>query len=370
VSVKLALKGVLISPHFLFLVEPEPDAAGVYRLGHHQLAARLSYFLWASMPDEELSRLADEGKLHDEQVLREQVRRMLADPKAMGFAESFAVQWLGIDTLGTTVRPDAERFPEFDDQLAADMREEAVRLVGAVLTEDRSLLELVDGDYAFVNARLAAHYGLPPVDGEDIQRVELADRVRGGVLGLGAVLTNTSFPMRTSPVLRGKWVLAELLGSPVPPPPPNAGELPEDDQQADGLSLRERLEQHRTKPECASCHQRMDPLGFGLENFDAIGRWRTEQAGRPVDASGTLPSGEKFASPAELKDVLMARKDQIVRNITRKMLGYALGRGLNRFDECVINETMKALAASDYRSGVLIEQVVLSYPFQHRFAKK
>jgi hypothetical protein len=250
------------------------------------------------------------------------------------------------------------------------MRDEAVQTVGAVLTEDRSLLELIDGRYAFLNARLAEHYGLPPVEGDGLQRVELTDRNRGGVLGLGAVLTNTSFPMRTSPVLRGKWVLGEVLGAPVPPPPPDAGELPADDHQADGLTFRQRLEQHRSRPECASCHQSMDPLGFGLENFDAIGRWRTEQAGQPIDSSGTLPSGETFASPAELKEVLLSRKDQFVRNLTRKMLGYALGRGLDRFDECTIKEAIKALEANDFRSSVLLEQIVLSFPFQHRFAKK
>jgi mono/diheme cytochrome c family protein len=369
-SLKLALKAVLISPHFLFLVEPQPESEGVYPLDHHQLAARLSYFIWNSMPDDELARLADEAKLRDDAVLRDQVRRMLADPKARGLAESFAIQWLGIGALGQTVRPDADRFPEFDPQLADDMRDEAITLVETILCEDRSLLELIDADYAVVNDRLAAHYGLPSVEGPELRKVSLDDRRRGGVLGLGAVLTATSLPLRTSPVLRGKWVLEEILGDHVPPPPPNAGVLPEDDRQDDGLTLRQRLEQHRTNPECAACHQRMDPLGFGLESFDAVGRWRDENLGQPIDSSGTLPGGQTFSGPAELKQVLLERRGQFLHNLTRKMLGYALGRGLSKFDDCVVREAVKALEASNCRSSVLIEQIALSYPFRHRYAKK
>jgi len=369
-SLKLALKAILISPHFLFLVEPEPESEGVYPLGHHQLAARLSYFLWNTMPDAELAQLADEGKLHDETILRAQIRRMLADPKARGLADSFATQWLNIGALGQTIKPDAERFPEFDAQLAADMRSEAVGLVETVLREDRSLLDLIDADYAVVNDRLAAHYGLSPVEGAEFRKVALEDRRRGGVLGLGAVLTATSLPLRTSPVLRGKWILEEVLGASVPPPPPNAGVLPEDDKLHDGLTLRQRLEQHRTNPECAACHQRMDPLGFGLECFDATGQWRHHNAGQPVDSSGTLPGGQTFSGPAELKQVLLTRRGEFLNNLTRKMLGYALGRGLSKFDDCIVRETVKALEANDCRSSVLIEQIAMSYPFRHRYAKK
>ena len=370
-SLKLALKAVLISPHFLFLVEPEPDDfEGVYALGHHQLAARLSYFLWNTMPDAELAQLADEAKLHDEAVLRAQIRRMLADPKARGLADSFATQWLNVGALGHTVKPDAERFPDFDAELAADMRSEAVGLVETILREDRSLLDLIDADYAVVNDRLAAHYGLSPVEGAEFRKVSLDDRRRGGVLGLGAVLTSTSLPLRTSPVLRGKWILEEVLGASVPPPPPNAGVLPEDDKLHDGLTLRQRLEQHRTNPECAACHQRMDPLGFGLECFDATGQWRHHNAGQPVDSSGTLPGGQTFSGPAELKQVLLTRRGEFLHNLSRKMLGYALGRGLSKFDDCIVRETVKALEANDYRSSVLIEQIAMSYPFRHRYAKK
>ena len=369
-AVKLALQAVLISPHFLFLVEQEPEAEGIYRLGHYELAARLSYFLWASMPDDELLALAADEQLYDESVMRSQVRRMLASPKARGLADSFATQWLGIGSLGVTVKPDPERFPHFDAALAADMRAEAVALVENIFREDRSVLELLDCDYTFLNARLAQHYGLPPVQGDELQRVPIDDRRRGGVLGLGAVLTSTSFPLRTSPVLRGKWVLEQVLGSHVPPPPPNAGVLPEDDRAHKGLTLREQLEAHRTKPECAACHQTMDPIGFGLESFDAIGRCRHHAAGQPIDASGELPSGESFRGPAELKQVLMNRKGEFVINLSRKLLGYAMGRALNQFDQCIVDDCVKALEANDYRSSTLVEEIALSYAFQHRYGKK
>jgi mono/diheme cytochrome c family protein len=369
-SLKLPLEAILISPHFLFLVEPEPDKDGVFPLPDYPLASRLSYFLWATMPDDELLRLASVGKLQDDKVLRQQVRRMLRDPRSRGLAESFVVQWLGLGALGGTIRPDPDRFPEFDDVLAGAMRQEAIHLFDRIVREDRSLLELIDADYTFVNDRLAKLYGLEGVKGPQMRRVQLADRSRGGVLGLAGVLTVTSYPLRTSPVLRGKWVLEDLLGSKVPPPPPNAGELPRDDRNAQGLTVRQQLEIHRKKAECASCHQRMDPLGFGLESFDPIGRLRTKQAGQPIDVTGELPSGEKFTGPRELKAVLLKRKDEVVRNVSRKLLGYALGRQLYRTDLCVIDESLKALEKDGYRASILLERIVLSYPFRHRYVKK
>jgi hypothetical protein len=369
-ALKLPLKAVLISPHFLFLVEPEPEKDGVYELPDYPLASRLSYFLWASLPDDELLRLATEGKLRDEGFLREQVRRMLRDPRSRGLAESFTSQWLGLGTLGETVRPDPQRFPEFDHVLADAMRQEPICFFDSLIQEGRSLLELLDADYTFANERLARHYGIEGVRGPTMQRVSLADKNRGGVLGMAGVLTVTSFPLRTSPVLRGKWVLEDLLGSRVPPPPPNAGELPKDDRNAKGLSFRKQLELHRSRSECASCHQRMDPIGFGLENFDPIGRFRTEQAGQPIDAFGELPSGEKFKGPRELRAVLLKQKSEFLRNLTRKMLGYALGRQLYRFDQCVIDDTLKALEADGYKASILIERIALSYPFRHRYVKK
>ena len=369
-ALKLPLKAVLISPRFLFLVEPEPEKDGVYELPDYPLASRLSYFLWASMPDDELLRLAAEGKLRDDGFLREQVRRMLRDPRSRGLAESFTAQWLGLAVLGDTVRPDPQRFPEFDDALADAMRREPILFFDNLLREGRSLLELLDADYTFVNERLARHYGIEGVQGPAMRRMPLTDANRGGVLGMAGVLTVTSYPLRTSPVLRGKWVLEDLLGARVPPPPPNAGELPKDDRNAKGLSFRKQLEMHRSRSECATCHQRMDPLGFGLENFDPIGRFRTEQAGQPIDAAGELPSGDKFKGPRELKAVLLKQKNEFVRNLARKLLGYSLGRQLYRFDQCVIDDSIKALEADGYKASILVERIALSYPFRHRYVKK
>jgi hypothetical protein len=369
-ALKLPLKAVLISPNFLFLVEPEPEKEGVYPLPGYPLASRLSYFLWATMPDETLIDLAARGELVKDDVLRAQVKRMLKDPKAKGFAANFATQWLGLDVLGTTLRPDATKFPTFDDHLAADMKDETFRLIERVFREDRPLTELLTADYTYVNERLAKHYGIAGVEGEAFRLVSLPAE-RSGLLGQGAVLTATSFPLRTSPVLRGKWILEEILGSKVPPPPPNAGELAPDGKDPKGLTLRQQLELHRTRADCASCHNRMDPLGFGLEAFDAIGRYRTkDDEGNPIDARGKLPSGERFNGATELRDVLLKRKNEYLRNLSRKMLGYALGRQLYRFDQCVIDESMKALAARENRSHALIETIVMSYPFRHRFAKK
>jgi hypothetical protein len=369
-SIRLALKSILISPNFLFLVEPEQEADGIYQLADYPLASRLSYFLWSSMPDDELFKLAEAHRLGDPEVLRQQVRRMLQDPRSRALGENFGCQWLGITDLGTTVRPDSRQFPMFDDDLAAAMHDEAVEFVNSVLRDDRSLIDLLDADYTFLNGKLARHYGLDGIQGREMRKVTLSDRNRGGVLGLGAVLTATSYPLRTSPVLRGKWVLEQLLGERVPPPPPDAGKLPQDDKKVDGLSFRQRMERHRTQAECAACHQKMDPLGFGLENFDAIGRWRMTQRGDPVDAGGELPSGEKFSGPSELRQVLLKRQDQFLGNFCRKMLGYALGRGLNRFDQCVVEDAMKGLKADGNKSSALIEAIVLSKPFRYRYSKK
>jgi hypothetical protein len=369
-SLRLALKGVLISPQFLFLVEPEPPAQGVYRLGPYQLAQRLSYFLWSSLPDADLLKAAGDGSLLEPEALRVQVHRMLHDPRSKALGESFACQWLELEPLGKTVRPDAKKFPEFDDELAELMKDEVVHAFHDIVRDDRSVLELIDSDATWLNERLARLYGVDGVKGPELRRVPLKDRNRGGVVGMAAVLTVSSYPLRTSPVVRGKWILESLLGSKVPPPPPDAGSLPENAAEGKKLSFRERLEKHRTKAECASCHQKMDPLGFGLENFDPIGRWRTVDEGEPVDSLGQLPTGEKFSSPEQLKKVLMGRKDEVVTHLTRKLLGYALGRALNNFDKCVVDDGLKALKAGGYRSSALIETIVLSYPFQHRYAKK
>lgn len=322
------------------------------------------------MPDDELLSLAESGKLSEPETLRAQVHRMLGDQRSQGMAETFAVQWLGIGALGATTRPDGGKFPEFDDALAEAMKGEAIAFVAGVFRENRSLIEFLDADYVMVNERLARHYAIPDIHGAEFRRVALADRNRGGLMGMAAVHAITAYPLRSSPVLRGKWILSEVLGGKVPPPPPNVPSLPADDQPQDGLTLRQRLEQHRKDAACASCHNRLDPLGFGLENFDPIGRWRTEIGGQPVDASGELPSGEKYAGPAELKQVLVNRKQEFLQNLTRKMLGFALGRELNRFDDCVVRDTLKAMEQGDYRAEILFEQIATSFPFGHRYAKK
>jgi mono/diheme cytochrome c family protein len=369
-SLKLALKGVLVSPSFLFLTETPPDRTGVYQLGHYEVASHLSYFLWGSMPDAELFQLASQGKLHDEKVLREQVQRMVRDPRSRSLADGFAAQWLGIRPLGVTIRPDARLFPEFNDELAAAMCEETMRFFDAIIREDRSVLDIISADYTFVNERLAAHYKMEGIQGQEMRRVKLDDPARGGVLGQASILTVTSFPHRTSPVLRGRWVLEELLGAEVPPPPPDVPVLNERKKENKELTLRQMLEQHRSKPECASCHSRMDPLGFGLEKFDALGRWRTEVAGKPIDSVGILPTGEKFDGPVELKKLLLEkRRPEFLRNLCRKMLGYALGREVTRAELCVVKDCAQALEQGEYRASRLLETIVLSYPFSHRYQK-
>ena len=369
-SVRLALKGVLISPNFLFLAEPEPEKPGVHRLGAFPLATRLSYFLWSSMPDNELLALAGNGRLLDTNVYRQQIQRMLADPKAAALGERFALQWLDLEELGREKRPDPTKFPEFDPSLNAAMRDEVITYFNHIIRKDRPMLEIIDSDYTFVNARLAQIYGIDGVPGPEMKLVKVSNNARGGVMGMAAVHTSTSYPLRTSPVLRGRWILESLLGERVPMPPPDVPALEENPEKAGNLSLREQLEAHRTKSECASCHDRMDPLGFGLEHFDVLGRWRDQDRDQPIDAKGKLPSGETYDGSAGLKKVLMQRKDRVMRHLVRKMTGYAYGRELNRFDDCVIDRTMEALQNSDYRSSVLIEQIATSFPFQHRFYPK
>ena len=311
-------------------------------------------------------------------MIREQTQRLLKDPKSGGLAHNFSRQWLGLDALGTTIKPDAARFPDFDVELTLAMRDEADMLFDYVLREDRSLLELIDADYTFVNAQLARHYGLVGVSGGEMRRVPLTDHNRGGVLTLGSVLTITSYPLRTSPVLRGRWVLEQLLGGKIPPPPPNVPLLPREESQAGQLtppaaaratSRRRRL----CRLPRADGSARLRPGEFWPDRplADQLSRGAATGAinpdGPPVDASGALPSGEKFAGPAELKALILARKDEFLRHFVRKMFGYALGRELNKADDCAVAATLKALGENQYRSSVLVDMVVQSYPFQHRF---
>jgi hypothetical protein len=369
-SLRLALKSVLISPNFLFLVEPEPDEKGVQPLAALPLASRLSYFLWSSMPDEELLSLAESGKLLDLNVYRQQVHRMLADPKAEALGERFALQWLDLERLGSEVRPDVEKFPEFDSELQHAMIAEVTSAFNYIIKSDSSLLQLIDADYTFANERLAKIYEIPNVTGPELRKVQLTDKNRGGITGMAAVHALTSYPKRTSPVLRGKWVLESLLGERVKPPPPETPAFEETQKKVANLSLRQQFEMHRSAPECASCHVMMDPLGFGMENFDVLGRYRETDGPHPIDSSGKLPSGEEFTGPAGLKKILMARKDAVMKHLIRKMTGYAFGRELNKFDNCVVDKALEAMQKDNYRPSILVEHIAMSFPFRHRFYPK
>lgn len=372
-AVRLAVKAVLCSPHFLFRVErTQPGAPGSGATDHaltdFELASRLSYFLWSSMPDDTLFDLAKQGKLHDDATLDAQVRRMLKDPRSKAIAENFGGQWLAFNALHTTANPDRAKFPDYTPTIRDALYDQAVAFVDSVFRDDRPITTLVDANYTYLNHRLARYYNLPDVKGEDLKRVDLAgdNLARGGILGLGAIHVVTSYPLRTSPVLRGKWVMETILGAPPPPPPPDVPKLPDDDTPAGGLTLRQRLEKHRADPNCASCHARMDPLGFGLENFDPIGRWRKDLAGQPVDAVGTLTTGETFTGPDQLKSILLRKKSDFARTVTQKMLSYALGRGLEPYDEPALKKITDQLAASEYKSAVLVAEIVKSYPFRYR----
>jgi hypothetical protein len=361
-----AAKAVLVSPNFLFRIEKDPPGQTPAAIDDHALASRLSYFLWASMPDATLFALADAGRLSQPKVLEAQVMRMLADPKARALSEQFVGQWLGIRTLGSVAAPDPHKFPEFTPALRESMMTEPTEFFAGLVRENRSLLELLDSDYAWVNADLARHYGIPGVNGSTFIRVSLSDRRRGGVTGMAAVLTQTSYPQRTSPVLRGKWLLEEVFGTPPPPPPPLVATLSSNDEKSEGLTFRQRLEKHRKDPNCAACHARLDPLGFALENFDPIGRWRTQVSGESVDASGELPGGVVIVGPEALKQVLLERKQLFLRHLTEKMLAYALGRGVEYYDIPAVKRITEAVASDGHRAPKLILEIVRSEPFRLR----
>ncbi len=365
-SVGLALRAALASPKFLFRHESGGAAAADYRLDDFELASRLSYFLWMSMPDAELMDLARAGSLGDPQTLARQVSRMIADPKSEAFIEAFFGQWLGFADLGGTLKPDDVAFPEFTPALGEAMVREATRFFGRIVREDRSLLEILDSGYSYLNEDLAKHYGLQGVVGREQRLVEFEDARRGGVLGMGAVLTATSLPTRTSPVVRGKWVLETMLGEELPPPPPDAGELAEPGESSAGMTMRQMYEMHRDEQRCAVCHDEIDPIGFGLENFDAIGRWRDSDNGQPIDATGTLPSGESFSGPVELKQILLGRSEEFAEMISEQMLGFALGRNLEYYDQPTVEEISRAVIRSEYSARALIAEIVASYPFRFR----
>ena len=368
-GVQFALQAVLVSPHFLFRVEADPaEGESPRQLNDYELATRLSYFLWSSMPDQTLFSLAEKRALQIDGVLEGQVLRMLRDRKAQALVENFAGQWLNLRKLDQ-VQPDPERFPAFDKELRVAMRKETELLFSEVMTKDRSVLDLLDAKFTYVNQRLARHYGLPGIEGDGFRRVILPGDQRGGVLTHASILTLTSNPTRTSPVKRGKWILENILGKPPPDPPQGVEELEDDDAQVAADSLRKRMEQHRAKPICASCHRLMDPLGFGFENFDAIGAWRERDGEFPIDAAGVLPSGESFKGPHELRVLLRkTRAEQFCRCLIEKMLTYALGRGLEYYDQCTVDEIMKSMAVSDHRFSSLIFGVVKSDAFLRREA--
>lgn len=367
--VKLALRAVLLSPNFLFRVETEPEQPGIHPLPDHELAARLSYFLWSTMPDEELSRLADEGHLQDRQVLAGQVERMLDHPRSRVFANTFVAQWLGTDEVGGRVAPTVNEVQHFyNPEVAADLREEPVLLFHHILSANRSVLDLLDGGYTFLTERLVKFYELEGqvngVDGNVFRLVHWPDKRRGGILGLGSVLAVTSHFKQTSPVLRGAWVLDTVLGTPMPSPPPDVPPLEAGGKDLKHLTMRQKLMRHRADPACAACHNVMDPIGFGLENFDWLGRWRDTENGQPVDVSGELPSGEKFQGPVELRQVLLSRKEEFLRHFAGKVLGYALGRGLADADHCTVQRLVEALERDGHRARTLVREIVLSAPFR------
>jgi uncharacterized protein DUF1592/uncharacterized protein DUF1588/uncharacterized protein DUF1587/uncharacterized protein DUF1585/uncharacterized protein DUF1595 len=365
-SIGVAIEAILVSPDFLFRIERDPEApSALRRLSPHELASRLSYFLWASMPDEGLRRSADLGTLRAPQVLAAQVRRMLKDEKAGALVEAFGGQWLQFRAL-ESVLPDRERFPAFDNGLRLSMRRETELFFATVVREDRSILDLIDGRYTFLNERLARHYGIGGVLGPEFRRVDLpvAGR-RSGVLTQGSVLTVSSYATRTSPVLRGKWILENVLAAPPPDPPAGTPRLDESKISASG-SLRQQMEAHRRNATCAACHSRMDPLGFGLENYDGIGAWRTADGKFPIDASGALPDGRSFHGPDDMKAILKGDREAFAVCITEKMLTYALGRGLERSDRRTVQAIAQRLADRQYRFSALVEEIVKSLPFQMR----
>jgi hypothetical protein len=367
-GIEMALAAVLVNPQFLFRIERDPPGArAAYRVSDIDLASRISFFLWSSFPDDELLDLAQRNELHQPAVFEKQVRRMLADDRARSLATNFAAQWLHLRNLDS-ITPDLRLFPDFDDNLRKAFRTETELLFESVLREDRSALDLLKADYTFLNERLAKHYGIPHVYGERFRRVALgADRQRGGLLRHGSILTVTSYATRTSPVVRGKWILENLLGTPPPPPPANVPALRENTVAA-SLPIRERLAEHRANAACASCHRLIDPVGFALEEFDAVGRWRTTDEGRPIDAVGGLPDGSEFTGALGLERALLHRPEWFVRTLTEKLFTFALGRPPEESDAPAIRKIVRDARAQDYRFSSLILGLTTSTPFQMRTA--
>lgn len=372
-GIGLALERILAGPKFLFISEQVPGdtAPGeTYQISDFDLATRLSLFLWSSIPDDELLRLAESGELSDAATLQQQIRRMLDDPRSGTLVDNFAAQWLTLGRLNAA-SPNGELFPYFDDNLRQAFATETELFFEYIFRNDRPLLELLDADYTFVNERLAKHYGIPDIYGNHFRRVTLPDGTRGGLLGQGSILTVTSYANRTAPTIRGKWILENILGAPPPPPPPNVPGLRATNDDGKVLNMREQMEQHRANPVCASCHKVMDPLGFALENYDAIGTWRTIDAASHslIDATGALPDGTEFAGPDGLRQALLEkRRYDFVMTVIEKMLTYSLGRGIDHADAPAMRTIMRESASSDYRLSSIIRSVIQSTPFQMRRA--
>jgi cytochrome c551/c552 len=365
-GIESALQLILASPEFLFRFEPDPAGASAdtpYRIDDVALASRLSFFLWSSIPDDTLLNLAAQGKLKDPAVLEQQIKRMLADPKAEALADNFAEQWLFLRNL-KNASPNLVDFPDFDDNLRQAMLQETKMFFESIQHEDRSVLDLLNGDYTFVNERLAKHYGIPNIYGSQFRRVPVTDPARRGLLGQGSILTVTSYPNRTSPVQRGKWILTNILGVPPTPPPPNVPQLTENAEGSRPKSVRERMEAHRADAVCAGCHKVMDPVGFALENFDGIGHWRASDDGVKIDPSGTLFNGAKVAGAAELRQTLTSRPEVFVGVMTEKLLTYALGRGVEYYDMPAVRRIVHDAGTRDFKFSALIAGVVKSTPFQ------
>ena len=374
-GIQMALQRILASPKFVFQVEAEPPVTApgtVYRLRDLELASRLSFFIWSSIPDDQLLQVAGKGLLHTPAVLDEQVRRMLADPKSQALTTNFAAQWLYLRNL-KNMQPLSEEFPDFDDNLRQAFERETSLFFESIVREDRNVLDLMTADYTFVNERLARHYGVPNIYGSRFQRVTIAEETRKGLLGKGAILMVTSHTDRTSPVVRGKWILENLLGTPPPPPPANVPPLNENPQrEGKVLTMRERMEEHRVNPACANCHALMDPIGLSLENFDAIGAWRTRDSssvtnlGTPIDASGQLIDGTSVDGVVALRHALLRDPELLVGTVTEKLLVFALGRGLSHYDMPVVRSIIRESAKQNYRFSSLIIGIVRSTPFLKR----
>ncbi|MEZ4774723.1 MAG: DUF1592 domain-containing protein [Bacteroidia bacterium] len=368
-AVKETMKLILISHQFLLRTETDPLMKGPYAVTNFELATRLSYFLWSSLPDEILLEAAYRQDLHDPEVLTGQVLRMLRDPKSFRMAESFSTQWLETSRMeDPSFSMDPEMFPEFDPVLKKVMNQEVAMYFHYVLTESENFLDLLDSDYTFLNERLAEHYCIEGVKGDEMRKVVLHNRERGGLTGMAAVLTTTSLPHRTSPVLRGKWILEQILGTPAKPPPPNVPELEAAKKAGNELTVRQLMTLHASDPACSSCHQEMDPLGFGMENYDPIGRWRDSYETGALDATGVLKTGEKFEGPVELKQILLKDKALFAKNLSEKMISFSLGRSIQFKDKRTIDHLRETLLETDFNTTAFIRELVLSFPFRYKIS--